>query len=365
MKAVIVGAGLTGASAAWKLRQAGWDVHVTEAEDEAGGNCRTGSIGGVIYERFGPHIFHTNDDEVARFAQPWLRPYEHRVESLTSAGKLHWPPQISQLKTLPEWPRISHELANRPAHLPPPGEATFEEYAIALMGQTLYRIFIHGYTWKQWDRDPAKLSAIFAPKRIDLRDDDYLPLFRDRHQGWLDGMQMCKDLLADCEITLGERAHAGDVSSHDALIVTAALDDFLEDAALLEWRGNHIVHSYQPGSKLRQETGCINLATTTVAPVRVTETRHMTGQEAGGSVLSYEYPQAGIRSLPVNDAAGQNRGMQRQLERLLTEKFPFAVAAGRLGRYTYIDMDGAIRQGWHAAQKIMKLHANLLDCMAC
>jgi UDP-galactopyranose mutase len=356
MKCTVIGAGLTGASAAWKLRQAGWDVRVTEAEGEPGGDCRTGVMCGVIYERFGPHIFHTSDDDVAAFAAPYLRPYTHIVETVTSAGVLHWPPQVSQLKTLPEWQVISAELAGRPAVLPPVDATSFEEYAIALMGHTLYRIFIHDYTRKQWDRDPARLSAAFAPKRIDLRDDDYLPLFRDPHQGWLDTQDLISYLLADCEVTLGEQVHARDVSPHETLIVTAALDQFLHDAPLLEWRGNKVIHSYKPGKNLRQAAGCVNLATMAVAPVRVTETRHLTGQDADGSVLSYEYPQAGIRSLPVNDTAGLNRGMQRQLESELAEKFPLSVAAGRLGRFVYIDQDQAIRQGWNAASRIMKLH---------
>jgi UDP-galactopyranose mutase len=98
VRCTIVGAGLTGSVAARRLTDAGWQVRVLEALDETGGNCRTGILAGVRYERCGPHIFHTTDPATARYAAPWLRPYTHRVQSLTDAGLLHWPPQTAQLR---------------------------------------------------------------------------------------------------------------------------------------------------------------------------------------------------------------------------------------------------------------------------
>jgi phytoene dehydrogenase-like protein len=51
VEVVVVGAGLAGASAAWRLRRAGCDVHVIEASDHAGGRLATERIDGFVVDR--------------------------------------------------------------------------------------------------------------------------------------------------------------------------------------------------------------------------------------------------------------------------------------------------------------------------
>src|ERR671921_281783 len=51
VEVVVVGAGLAGASAAWRLRLAGCDVHVIEASDHAGGRLATERIDGFVVDR--------------------------------------------------------------------------------------------------------------------------------------------------------------------------------------------------------------------------------------------------------------------------------------------------------------------------
>jgi protoporphyrinogen oxidase len=55
MKAIVVGAGLSGLAAAYKLQQAGWDVTVLEASDRAGGRCATLRRDGFVIDT-GPEI---------------------------------------------------------------------------------------------------------------------------------------------------------------------------------------------------------------------------------------------------------------------------------------------------------------------
>jgi UDP-galactopyranose mutase len=58
VKCVVVGAGLAGATAARKVSlHPDWEVEVYEAAPEVGGNLRSSSIAGVLYEPYGPHIF--------------------------------------------------------------------------------------------------------------------------------------------------------------------------------------------------------------------------------------------------------------------------------------------------------------------
>src|SRR5438105_13098808 len=103
-RCVIVGAGLTGASCAWKLSAHGFDVRVIEQAPVVGGHVRTEWFRGIPYEPNGAHIFHTNDEEVWRVASSRLQfvPYEHRVLTRVNGQVLSWPVQVEELRRLPE-----------------------------------------------------------------------------------------------------------------------------------------------------------------------------------------------------------------------------------------------------------------------
>lgn len=355
MKAVVVGGGLTGATAAGELARNGFLVTVYEAEDGVGGNVRTSQLGGLTFERFGPHIFHTDRRPILDIVEPYLRPYVHTVESITDAGLLSWPPQIEELRKLYAWPEIRTELANRP-ELPDANMTDFETYAVALMGRTLYNLFIRDYTAKQWGRPAHELSATFAPKRIDLRDDGDRRLFRSQPQGWFEGERYINDQLADCAIILGERLTTRTLPLADAYVVTAPLDDFLgvPSGGRLEWRGVSFRHELIRGTERAFTAAVTNFPTPTPDYTRVTEAKWMTGEQSPDTVLSWEYSGSDARFYPVNDRLGINRGLQRDLEDKLKREVPNALPAGRLARYVYIDMDQAIGQGLNVAKEILR-----------
>lgn len=60
---LIVGAGLSGATLARCLAEAGLRVTVIDQRHHVAGNCHTerDAETGVLVHRYGPHIFHTND----------------------------------------------------------------------------------------------------------------------------------------------------------------------------------------------------------------------------------------------------------------------------------------------------------------
>src|SRR6185436_1568235 len=138
---------------------------------------------------------------------------------------MSWPPQVSELEELYDWPRIRHELADLLAE---PSGADFESYAVSLMGRRLYELFVEGYTRKQWGCDPAELSSSFAPKRIDLRHDGCRDLFRDTYQ-WFPTRgvnEAIEHLLRRVVVTCGSAASVRDFTdlAVGAVVVTAALD---------------------------------------------------------------------------------------------------------------------------------------------
>ena len=358
-RALVIGSGLTGSTAAWKLASQGWQVRVHEASPFVGGHVRTCEFNGIQYEQNGIHVFHTNIREIyeliTRFVE--LIDYKHLIMTEIENLLLTWPLQLEEVKRLDLWNEIERELQNLPTD---PDATNFETYAISIMGATLYGLFIQPYTLKQWGVDPRRLSSSFAPKRIGLRDDGDKPIFRDQWQGWPKGgwNKVIEGLLTEypIEILLGrtELESTVDWNSYDAVIVTAPLDDFLK-VAQLPWRGVRVEHQILPDMQgMYLSAGQINHPGLDQKYTRRTETKWMSGQgDRLGTVVTHEYPTSELKHYPVDDSSGENRRYANSLKEELIKMHPNALVAGRLANYVYINTDQAMMQGLHVAEKAM------------
>lgn len=361
---LIIGSGLAGATAAHRLASHGVRVEVVESAVRTGGHARSEWFRGIPYEPNGAHIFHTTDEEVWRLATSIteFRDYEHQVLTRVEGDLLSWPIQLEELRDLSVWSTIEAELSSLPEQ---PNISNFETWCISIMGSTLYGMFIEGYTRKQWGRDPATLSASFAPKRVELRTDGYRGLFRDPYQGWPQlGYEALTDgLLADVDLRLGVKVVADDLAelipAGRPVIVTSPLDDFFEAAeGDLEWRGVSLIPKYLPKSRTFQPATVVNEPSPDVPYTRTIETKHVFPElsERLGTVVCEEYPGAPAKHYPVNDSAGINTATQtRYVERLTRFDRNPLIAAGRLANYSYINMDQAMRQGLEAAHEVLQL----------
>lgn len=369
MTVLVVGAGWSGAVVARSLHDMGIDVHVLEAAQVVGGHARCEVLNGVVYEPNGAHIFHTSNPAVAAFVQRFgmVRPYEHRVltEVYVRDDDEHprlfaWPPQVDQLRELPDWPLIERELDARPAQ--PTGE-DFESWVISLMGERLYRLFIEGYTRKQWGCDPSELSSRFAPRRVDLRTNGETRLFNDTWEFFPE--QGCgsiiEAILAPVPVTCGVEAHVDDVDGYfddlDAVVITAPLDDFGREPEPLAWRGIHMVSSYYPvaeASGTRTPAYVVNRPSLRVPYTRTVETKHATGQRIAATVVSEEVPGAPARHYPVPTVDGRHERRNAELQDAIRERLaPLPTFfCGRLSTYTYIDQDQAIERAFSCAEEV-------------
>lgn len=81
-KIVMVGAGLSGAVIGRALAEAGHEIAVVDSRKHIGGNCHTARDAetGVMVHTYGPHIFHTDDDEVWSYVNNFtsFMPYKNR-----------------------------------------------------------------------------------------------------------------------------------------------------------------------------------------------------------------------------------------------------------------------------------------------
>lgn len=180
---LIVGAGFSGSVVARQLADAGVRCMVIDSRDHVGGNCHTerDDATGIMVHRYGPHIFHTSNQEVwdyvHRFGE-WV-PHVNRVKASISRGifgmpiNLHTINQFFGRRFSPEDARqFVTSLGDSSIHLP----QNFEEQALKMIGRELYEAFFRGYTIKQWGCDPTELPASILqrlPVRFNYNDSYY------------------------------------------------------------------------------------------------------------------------------------------------------------------------------------------------
>ena len=120
MTIAVVGAGFSGAVVARELAQAGRRVQVFESRPDPAGNCATrrDPDTGVMVHTYGPHIFHTSNEEVWRYVSRFdqMMPFVNRVKAV-AAGRVY--PLPINLLTINSFfgrtlgPREAAEFINR------------------------------------------------------------------------------------------------------------------------------------------------------------------------------------------------------------------------------------------------------------
>ncbi|MGN6580011.1 MAG: UDP-galactopyranose mutase [Bordetella sp.] len=363
---LIVGAGLSGAVIARQLVQAGHRSVIVEQRDHIAGNCHTrrDDATGVMVHVYGPHIFHTDDEEVWRYVNGFERfmPYVNRVKT-TSGGKVYLLPinlhTINQFfgKTLrPDEARafiasLSEGTADEPR--------TFEEQALKFVGRDLYEAFLKGYTVKQWGCAPDQLPASIL-KRLPVRftyDDNY---FFHRFQGMPEnGYSAMIGKILDhpaIDVRLNTRfdKQAAAASGYDHVFYSGPLDEYYgHELGRLGYRTLDFEAFQYDGDY--QGCAVMNYADTDVPYTRITEHKHFSPWEQHEKSLCYrEYSRAcepaDIPYYPIRLSQEQAM-LSRYVERARQEKNLTFV--GRLGTYRYLDMDVTIREALDTAKQYL------------
>jgi UDP-galactopyranose mutase len=359
--AIVVGAGFAGCVMAERLAsEDGMRVLVVERRDHVGGNAFDEyDAAGILVHRYGPHIFHTNSDRIFAYLSRFTawRPYEHRVRAMVSGKTYPIPINLDTVNDLYGWQLTSAELsAWYAAAAEPRAEIrTSEDAVVAKVGRDLYEVFYRGYTRKQWGLDPSQLDAQVAariPIRCD-RDDRY---FTDRHQAMpLHGYTRLFQRMLDhpnisVELETDWREIAPRFGDSPPLLVwTGPIDAYFAFCfgplpyRSLEFRFE--THDVE----WTQEVGTINHPNDE-AFTRVTEFKHLTGQQHPRTTLAYEYPRAeGDPYYPI--PRPENAALYRRYA-ALAEQSDDVVFVGRLATYRYYDIDQVVAQALVTHEKV-------------
>jgi UDP-galactopyranose mutase len=357
---LIVGAGFAGSVLAERLAsQRDETVLLIDRRSHLGGNAYDHVNGdGLLVHKYGPHIFHTNSDQVLEYLSAFTawRPYEHRVLAAV-AGKLLPIPinlnTIEQLYGLRLMPDELEAFFRRRAE-PVAKVVTSEDVVVSRIGRQLYRLFFQGYTRKQWGLDPSQLDRSVTarvPVRCN-RDDRY---FTDKHQYMpLDGYTaLFQRMLAHPNIEIRCGVDYRDVVREGRnwrrLIYSGRIDDLFERRfGVLPYRSLSFTHETLDVPQ-RQPVAVVNYPQDEPY-TRITEYKHLTGQRHRRTSITTEYPAAcGDPYYPI--PRPENRILYRRYADL-AERMEDVFFVGRLATYQYYNMDQVVGQALATFRRI-------------
>ena len=352
---LIVGAGFAGSVLAERLAsQHGARVLLVDRRPHVGGNAYDEpNADGILYHKYGPHIFHTNSEAVVDYLSQFTdwRPYEHRVRAVVRDRMVPIPINRTTLNQLFDLDlETDEEAADYLASRAEPVDdiRTSEDVVVNAVGRELYELFFRGYTRKQWGLDPSELDKQVT-SRIPTRtntDDRYfsdtfqaMPLhgYTAMFENMLDHPLIEKRLGTDFR-DLRDQAH--ELAEH--IIYTGPIDEYFGYRfGRLPYRSLKFDHQTLNQEQF-QPVAVVNYPSEDVPYTRISEYKHLTGQEAPVTTITYEYPSAeGDPYYPI--PRPENQELFKRYEALAdsTDNVTFV---GRLATYRYYNMDQIVGQ---------------------
>jgi UDP-galactopyranose mutase len=347
---MIVGAGFAGSVLAERLAAgAGKNVLLVDRRPHIGGNAYDCyDRDGLLIHKYGPHIFHTNSNDVFDYLSRFTgwRQYQHRVRASVDGMLLPIPINLDTINTLYGLSLTAQQLTQFFADRAERRESvkTSEDVIVSKVGRELYDKFFKHYTRKQWGLDPSELEAQVTarvPVRTN-RDDRY---FTDTYQAMPDRgfTRMFERMLAHPNIKILLNCDYREVRSVipcGELIYTGPIDSYFEfRLGKLPYRSLEFQFETL-NEDLHQPVAVINYPNE-YAYTRVTEFKHVTGQRHEKTSIVYEFPVAdnGDPYYPIPQP--QNAALYRKYE-ALADATPDVHFAGRLGTYRYYNMDQVV-----------------------
>jgi UDP-galactopyranose mutase len=372
MEVAIVGAGFTGAVIARELAEAGYKVTVFDERNHVAGNCHTerDAESGVMTHVYGPHIFHTDSEEVWAYVNRFgkFQNYRHQVKTI-HAGQVFSMP--INLHTINQFFKKSMSPSQASCFIESlavkniTSIESFEQQALAFMGPELYEAFFKNYTEKQWAVSPKELPASIL-QRLPMRfsyNDNY---FNHPHQGIpIDGYTAIVSSILNhpcIDVHLGVKASRKIKSEFEHVFFSGPLDAWFEyESGSLGYRTLDFTREVHEGDY----QGCpvVNYADSDIPYTRISEHKHFAPWEEHDLTLIYkEYSRAcGVNDIPyypIRLVQDKSDLVKYVAKAQLEENVSFV---GRLATYRYIDMDKAIAEALDAARAFLSCRSEKRD----
>ncbi len=368
---IIVGCGFAGAVLAERLANQNKSVLIIEQRPHIAGNVFDHyDEQGVFVHKYGPHLFHTDNQQVVAYLSQfteWMD-YQHRVLgfvdgqlvpvpfNLTSLEKL-MPASLAQ--TLEEKLIARYGMGKK---VPILELRESDDAELKMLADFVYDKLFVNYTAKQWGCKPEDISpevTARVPVHIS-RDDRY---FQDRYQmlpkqGYSALIQKMLDHkhihlmlntpfqeIATLDQTTGN-IHLFNNNFEGELIFTGMIDELFDfKFGELSYRSLQFQHENLPQSQF-QPTTTVNYPND-FDFTRITEFKHISGQKIDTTTIVREFPQDYLRDDPEKNIPYYpvfNDGNQAIYEQYKAhaKQFKNIHLVGRLAEFRYYDMDDIV-----------------------
>lgn len=360
---LIIGAGLTGSTVARKLAEKGENVLLVEKRDHIGGNCYDlFTEDGQYIQKYGPHVFHTDDKEVWDFLSKFTEwhGYRHKALAYVDGKLLPLPFNLDSLKMVfPESVAQKIEIAllktvgaNKTITILELKKS--KDRNLQILADYVYSKIFLNYTLKQWD---------FSPEELDPKVSGRIPLFVGRDNCYFCGDQyqgvpakgftpLFQKMLDHKNIKILLNTDFKKIlepSKFKRIIVTSPLDEFFDyEFGKISYRRiffkleTHDCESFQENSVITYPND--------YDYTRITECNKLLNIKKEKTTIMKEFASwtEGFAAYPV--FTEKNKVL---IEKYLgkAKKKHNVFFAGRLAECKYYDMDEACRRGLDLVEK--------------
>jgi UDP-galactopyranose mutase len=348
---LVVGAGFAGAVVAERMaRRFGKRVMIVDKRPHIGGNAYDClNEAGVLVHKYGPHIFHTNSNEVRDYLSKFTkwRPYEHKVRASVNGKLVPIPINLDTVNCLYGMNLTSESLETWFASVSEhrPAIRTSEDVVVSRVGRDLYEKLFRGYTRKQWGLDPSELDASVIA-RIPVRTNQDNRYFTDTFQAMpLHGYtRMFENMLDHPNITIVLGTDYRDLIrsvKYKEMVYSGPIDEFFDYRfGKLPYRSLEFHHETL-NQNVFQSAPVINYPNDHDY-TRITEFKYLTGQNHSKTSVVYEFPRA--EGDPYYPIPRQDNLAIYAAYKSLAASFASTRFVGRLATYKYFNMDQVVGQ---------------------
>ena len=327
--AKVIGCGLSGITAAILLRKRGYDVTIYDRRNHIGGNCYDSNLSGTLVHNYGPHLFHTNDDEVFEFLSCYTEwfPFENKVKGNTKLGML----------SLPYSKKTIQELGR---------ELTQEEI--------IDEIF-KDYSEKQWGvpfEEIPKSITNRVPKTKDCEDPTWYEGEKYQCLPKHGYTKMMEKMLEGFTVLLNSKDEHWKTWPTNLTIYTGKIDEYFNYCyGKLPYRSLDFKHET---SSVKRRYAIVNQNNKSNIFTRSYDHSYFNYEHKGPTIITTEYPKeckdGDIPFYPM--PFGEGLQMYAKYKEL-ADREKDVIFIGRLATYTYLDMWMAVKQAMLKISKII------------
>lgn len=325
-RVLVVGAGFAGATIARVLYDTGYDVKVIDKRNHICGNAYDYiNEYGIKIHKYGPHLFHTNNEEVFNFLSKftdWTE-YIHKVKAKVNNEYVPFPVNHDTLKVVPK--------------------------------EKVFETFFEPYSKKMWGKYYSEIiKDVFD--RVKTRDSNDDRWFTDKYQVIpTKGYEfLFKNMLKNIDVELNRKFNKLIDVDYDHIFTSMSIDEYYNyKFGELPYRSIKFHNVTLPTEKYLPCT-TVNFTRHSKC-TRITEWKQIPehGYNSDYTTLTYEepcnYKETNEKDYPV--PTEKNKEIYKKYKSIVNDKVTFI---GRCGLYVYIDMHQAVSSSLAIAKKFME-----------